>query len=278
MRDVIGRGNVAELRQWLEAEGVSIDDMYENGNTALHFAAGSEKLEMVRVLLAQGADPWIKDNQGKTLFEVVSAIVTNLEKQIKEGGLKSQVNRESINALKQIKNAIEEVMVGEEIDEIVFGGNLRLVEDCFMSGGGASLEIMDDKLILTLTPVEDSFVSKCRGTYRNNILKMVERLCKPNHYGYVVKKIDSNVSSNDGEQPISISFSYAPSFRFDKGDAINDLKYMLVHEVRKNGFGQYLSCNSGKEGNGIYPPMSEFNRGIAQGYYKLEGNANGYSR
>jgi len=55
-----------KIAQFLIQHGADVNRVGENGNTALHFAIGDRNPELVRILLAAGADKNAKDAQGYT--------------------------------------------------------------------------------------------------------------------------------------------------------------------------------------------------------------------
>ena len=50
----------------LVAKGANVNQADERGNTALHWAAGANDVELVRYLLAHGADPLSIDSSGRS--------------------------------------------------------------------------------------------------------------------------------------------------------------------------------------------------------------------
>jgi ankyrin repeat protein len=62
-----GRTEVVLL---LLARGVDPNAVYQNDLTALMWAAGNGKADTVKALLAAGAKPGLKDNRGKTAFDM----------------------------------------------------------------------------------------------------------------------------------------------------------------------------------------------------------------
>jgi ankyrin repeat protein len=61
------RGHVTVVRRFLQhLGGLALEDRDERGRTALHLASYGGGREVVRCLLLAGADPTIRDNEGRT--------------------------------------------------------------------------------------------------------------------------------------------------------------------------------------------------------------------
>ena len=54
------------------ASGITVNTRYPNGLTALMWAGGAGHLATVQALLAQGADPTLVDNRGKTVIQMAA--------------------------------------------------------------------------------------------------------------------------------------------------------------------------------------------------------------
>jgi HEAT repeat protein len=65
MRNAAGRGDLGEVQEQL-ARGADVNSQDHNGMTALHFAAGENRAEVVRLLLNRGAKLETKTNGGFT--------------------------------------------------------------------------------------------------------------------------------------------------------------------------------------------------------------------
>jgi ankyrin repeat protein len=55
---------------WLIVQGCSVTKQDKGGKTALHFAASCGNEEVVKRLIANGADPWILDNMGQSAIDI----------------------------------------------------------------------------------------------------------------------------------------------------------------------------------------------------------------
>ena len=64
-RDAAGQGKLAEVQRTLR-QGVNVNAVDEDGNTALHRAADKGHMEVVTALLAAGADTNLQDKLGRT--------------------------------------------------------------------------------------------------------------------------------------------------------------------------------------------------------------------
>jgi len=53
------------MRMLLE-KGADVNAQNMQGSTALHWIAGSGRLQVIRFLMAMGADAWIRDDMGRT--------------------------------------------------------------------------------------------------------------------------------------------------------------------------------------------------------------------
>ena len=107
-----------------------IKDINHSGNTPLHWAALNGHLEAVKLLVAAGADPSIKNNAGKVAAveaeeagkdEVVSWLLSteNLESQSKEEDMEEQ-DDESAGKEDVEKDAGDDKM--EDVEHGIIGG------------------------------------------------------------------------------------------------------------------------------------------------------------
>lgn len=73
IHDAVTRGEVAKVTEIIE-DGASVNKRDDRGMTPLMMAASSNQPQMIDLLLAKGADPAAKDNQGRTaLWHAMSA-------------------------------------------------------------------------------------------------------------------------------------------------------------------------------------------------------------
>lgn len=63
------KGDIDALRAWIEA-GANINEVDYGGQSALHFAVMAKNAECVSFLLDNGADPMLKDSDGKTAIDI----------------------------------------------------------------------------------------------------------------------------------------------------------------------------------------------------------------
>jgi len=63
----IKAGDVEQVKKFLEA-GVSPDTKDEKGISALHYAVGVDRLDILKLLMDKNADPKVVDNDGNTLL------------------------------------------------------------------------------------------------------------------------------------------------------------------------------------------------------------------
>ena len=66
--DFARAGNLDSVKEKIESDGFDPKATNEDGVTALHFAVGSDSLEVVKYLVEQGADPSAKNNDGWTIL------------------------------------------------------------------------------------------------------------------------------------------------------------------------------------------------------------------
>lgn len=62
----LDQGDQARVRDMLQAKAIEVDEAKREGYAALHIAAARGDVGMVKVLIAQGADPNVLDAQGST--------------------------------------------------------------------------------------------------------------------------------------------------------------------------------------------------------------------
>ncbi|HRK06157.1 MAG TPA: ankyrin repeat domain-containing protein [Pseudobdellovibrionaceae bacterium] len=62
----LDQGDQARVRDMLQAKAIEVDEAKRDGYAALHIAAARGDVGMVKVLIAQGADPNVLDAQGST--------------------------------------------------------------------------------------------------------------------------------------------------------------------------------------------------------------------
>lgn len=72
----IGDGEVIpKMAQRLIKAGAKVNAQDRRGKTPLHYHAGSSYIEVMQLLLANGADPHIKDNDGDTVYDMHSTSI-----------------------------------------------------------------------------------------------------------------------------------------------------------------------------------------------------------
>lgn len=62
-------GDLEGVKILVEEEGVEVNNIDLDNCTPLHFAVASESIEIVNYLLANGADPNVRNDLGNTPFE-----------------------------------------------------------------------------------------------------------------------------------------------------------------------------------------------------------------
>ncbi|WP_299645458.1 ankyrin repeat domain-containing protein [Sphingomonas bacterium] len=75
---VVNKQN-AQALAIVDSGAFGIDQANDEGWTLLHFAAEQGNLEMVKLLLARGADPTLKTTRGSTPYQVASATMVRAE-------------------------------------------------------------------------------------------------------------------------------------------------------------------------------------------------------
>ena len=71
-------GGVPVARPLLDA-GARVNERCEHGTTALHMAASWAHLDAVQFLVARGADPDLRDNDGRTPLDTARAAQTHVQ-------------------------------------------------------------------------------------------------------------------------------------------------------------------------------------------------------
>lgn len=72
---------------WLIAQGCSVIHQDKGGKTAVHFAASCGNEEVVKRLIANGADPWTKDNMGQSAVDIADRYAPQILPALQDQGL-----------------------------------------------------------------------------------------------------------------------------------------------------------------------------------------------
>ena len=101
-------GNAGEILELLDA-GVPVDSCNMYGDTALHGAAGNNKLDVVRLLLQKGADMNKKNDYGRTplhwaAFENSTDVIIALLQQGASVNIKDDKSRTPLDWARERKN------------------------------------------------------------------------------------------------------------------------------------------------------------------------------
>ena len=162
--DAVETGDAAGVREFLAARPELIGKRNDHGDTAVHLAAGAGEVEVLKVLLAQGADVDARDGGRSTPLGIAATVAKKNVKEVAEILLANgaDVNARNINggtalcsAARQGRNDLFEVLVdhGADVDGgrgshcgaplhmAVQGGHEGIVKR--LLAGGADLSAMD---------------------------------------------------------------------------------------------------------------------------------------
>ena len=116
-------GNVAQLKELLKSEDIDINKHHENGSTCLHEVVihNCQYLEMVSLLLENGASANIKDNDGNTPLHIAVLFhcMENIKEIIKYNADITIENKDGVTAIDFARNVddieLESLLTGKEV-------------------------------------------------------------------------------------------------------------------------------------------------------------------
>jgi ankyrin repeat protein len=124
---------IARIESYLK-KGARINTIDSNHRTVLHFAAKNGRLEVVNVILENGADPTIKDKEEKTPLD----LVVEQKNKVEQSGMLEEVKnyQEIIDVLSEKINKLEKSKLKsqDELFNAVKQGDLQKVRDCLRKG------------------------------------------------------------------------------------------------------------------------------------------------
>ena len=94
-------GRLDIIRYFVDEKKVDINKADNDGEIALHFAAKSDKMTVVKFLLNKGADSSLKDQDGKTPRDLADS--ENMKQLIKEAENKQAIPKKNVSSISNVQ-------------------------------------------------------------------------------------------------------------------------------------------------------------------------------